>query len=221
MSTLNRRDFLRLSLLSLGGLAFRGLPQPRLPFPPEEQDHIPVAIGRVAANYVNIYAGATFSSERLGRYTKDTFVPILARVREAQGWKGYNPYWYRTPLGFIHSGRIKRFTNTFNTPARSIPEGGQLGEITVAYTQGQRYIPYQGWQRFYRLYYQSVHWITDIVEGPQANQPWYEITDERLRLRYAVPARHVRLIQPDELSPISTHVPPDEKLLQVSIEYEF
>ena len=83
---------------------------------------------------------------------------------------------------------------------------------------------YAGWQPFYRLYYQTVHWITDIVEGPTEgrwhlpNQPWYEITDERLRVRYIVPAFYVRLIHQSELTPISPHVPAEEKHLQVSIE---
>ncbi len=215
---LTRRDFLRLSLLSLGAMAFHGIPHQLPQFPPEDQIQVPMALGRVGANYVNIYAGASFKSERLGRYKKDTFIPLLACVQTALGWKGANPHWYRTPEGFVHSGRIQRFSNTFNRPVKFIPEGGQLGEVSVGYTQGRRYVRYEGWQPFYRLYYQTVHWITDIVEGPTNGQPWYEITDERLRVRYVVPAKHVRLIDADELTPLSPHVPPDEKHLQVSIE---
>jgi len=217
-SLINRRDFLRLGLLSLGTLAFRGIPNQLPQLPPEEQIRAPIALGRVGADYVNIYAGASFKSERLGQYTKDTFIPLLARVETALGWKGANPYWYRTHEGFIHSGHIQCITNKYNQPAKSIPAGGQLGEITVGYTQGTRYIRYEGWERFYRLYYQTVHWITDIVEGPVKNQPYYQITDERLRVRYVVPAKNVRLIQPKELTPLSPHVPADEKHLQVSIE---
>lgn len=217
---ITRRDFLRLSLLSLGAMAFRGFPGQLPQFPPEDQIRIPLALGRVGADYVNIYARTSFKSERLGRYKKDTFVPLLSRVQTSLGWKGANPHWYRTPEGFIHSGHIQCFTNKLNSPAKSIPEDGQLGEITVGYTQGKRHILHEGWQPFYRLYYQTIHWITGIVDGPTNNQPWYEITDERLRVRYVVPAKHVRLIQPSELSPISPLVPPDEKHLQVSIEHQ-
>ena len=218
MTNLTRRDFLRLSLLSLVSLAFRGLPQQIPQFPPEDQIQFPITLGRVGASYVNIYASPSFKSDRVGRYSKDTFVIILDRVPEETGWKGANPYWYRTIDGFIHTGHIQRFTNTYNNPAKTIPEGGQLGEITVGYTQGKRFIRDEGWQPLYRLYYQTVHWVTDIVESPTNHQPWYEITDERLRLRYAVPAIHVRLIQPDELKPISPDVPPDEKHIQISID---
>jgi lipoprotein-anchoring transpeptidase ErfK/SrfK len=218
LKKLTRRDFLRLSLLSLGSLSFCDNAHQFPQFPPEDHYQAPIALGRVGADYINIYAGASFKSERLGRYTKDTFIPILAYVRDSISWKGANPLWYRTPEGFIHSGHIQRFTNQYNSPAESVPEGGQLGEVTVGYTQGQRYIRYEGWQQFYRLYYQSVHWVTDVVEGPTKSQAWYEITDERLRVRYVVPARHIRLIQSKEISPISPHISPDDKHILVSIE---
>jgi lipoprotein-anchoring transpeptidase ErfK/SrfK len=216
-SKLSRRDFLRLSLLSLGTLAFSDLPSNLPQFPPEDQIKTPIAMGRVTADYVNIYKGRSFKSERLGRYKKDTLVPILACLQASLGWKNRNPYWYSTPEGYIHSAFIQRFANKYNQPGTSIPKDGQLGEITVAYAQGFRSIRYQGWKPFYRLYYQSIHWITDIVEGPTKG-PWYEITDERLRVRYIVPARYVRLIQTKELTPISPDVPPDEKRIVVSIE---
>jgi lipoprotein-anchoring transpeptidase ErfK/SrfK len=205
-------------MLSLGGITYRDLGIHLPHFPPEDQIQVPLAIGRVGANYINIYKNASFKSERLGRYTKDTIVPILGFVQEALGWKGANPHWYRTSEGFIHSGHIQRFTNKYNNPVEFIPEEGQLGEVTVCYTQGYRYSQMKGWQTFFRVYYQSVHWITDVMEGPHKNLPWYEITDERLRVRYVVPATHVRLIQPDELAPISPDVPPDEKHIQVSID---
>ena len=218
MSKLTRRDFLRFSLYSFGGLFFGDLPPQRPQFPPEDHIEVPTALGRVGADYVNIYTRPSFTSEHLGRYKKDTFVPIISRLKIEHGWKGTSPYWYRTPEGFIHSGRIVQFSNKYNRPAESIPEEGQLGEVTVGYTQGYRYLRYYGWRPFYRLYYQSVHWITDIVEGPIEDHPWYEITDERLRVRYVVSANHIRLVRADELTPISTDVPPDDKHIQVSIE---
>ena len=221
---LTRRDFLELSLLSLGAMAFRGSNFGRTLLPPEDRIPKPIAYGRVAADYVNIYTEPSFKSERIGRFKKDTILPLMAVVPTTLGWKGANPNWYQTPNGLIHSRHIQKVQNQINRPATSIPEGGQLGEITCAYAQGLRYSRSQGWQPFYRLYYQTNHWITDIVEGPtegrwhRPNHPWYEITDERLRVRYIVPAALVRLIQPKELTPISPHVPEDEKHLQVSIK---
>jgi lipoprotein-anchoring transpeptidase ErfK/SrfK len=218
VTKIKRREFLRFSLLSLGAMAFRGFPNQFPQLPPEDHIQVPLAFGRVAADYVNIYNRATFNSDPVGRYTKDTFVPILSKLKTALERKTVNSQWYRTPEGFIHSGRIQCFTNKYNQPVQSISDGGQLGEVTVAYTQGMRYLRFTGWHKFYRLYYQTLHWITDIIQGPTNNQEWYEITDERLRIRYAVPAKHIRIITPDELTPISPNIPPDEKFLLVSIE---
>ena len=148
MNKLSRRDFLRIGLLSLSAVAYRGIPNLIPQFPPEDQIRVPLFFGRVAADYVNIYHAANFSSERLGKYTKDTFVPILAKTQDSSKWQGFNPNWYKTPEGFIHSGRVQLFTNKFNAPAKSIAHGGQLGEVTVGFSQGMRYVRYQGWQKF-------------------------------------------------------------------------
>ncbi len=205
-------------------MAFRRSDFSQAELPPEDRIPKPIAYGRVAADYVNIYTEPSFKSERLGRLKKDTIVAIMSVVPTTLGWKGTNPNWYQTTKGLIHSGHIQRIQYQLNRTVNSIPEGGQLGEITYAYAQGLRFSRSHGWQPFYRLYYQTVHWITDIVTGPTEgpwhipDQLWYEITDERLRVRYIIPAFFVRLIQPHELTPISEHIHPDEKHIQVSIE---
>jgi hypothetical protein len=66
------------------------------------------------------------------------------------------------------------------------------------------------------VYFQSVHWVTDIVSGPDA-RPWYELTDELLHVRYYVPAEHIRLISELEYAPLSTGVPPEDKKIFVSL----
>jgi lipoprotein-anchoring transpeptidase ErfK/SrfK len=72
------------------------------------------------------------------------------------------------------------------------------------------------WEALYRLYYQSVHWVTGIDEGPDG-EPWYRLSDELLKLDYHVPASHVRLIPDEELTPLSTEVDPGKKFVQVNL----
>jgi lipoprotein-anchoring transpeptidase ErfK/SrfK len=223
VTSVSRRDFLSLGLLSLGSLAFHNPKFARVLRPPEDNAPKSMALGRVAADYIHIYQEPSFKSERIGRLKKDTLIPLMAVVPTTLGWRGANPNWYQTARGMIHSGHVQCVEYYINRPASSIPEGGQLGEITCAYAQGLRYSRTNGWKPFYRLYYQTNHWITDIIDGPKEGpwhrpgQPWYEITDERLRVRYAVPAFYVRLISPDEFSPISPEVPAEDKLIRVSI----
>ena len=117
----------------------------------------------------------------------------------------------------MHSAYVQRVERRppQRTPDRD-PEQGQLGEITVAYTQSVRRVGSQNWAKLYRLYYESVHWITGIEQGPDGSL-WYELTDDLLHVRHFVPAAHVRPIHPDEISPISADVPPEEKRIEISL----
>ena len=65
-----------------------------------------------------------------------------------------------------------------------------------------RHRPNGVWEPLYRLYYESVFWITSLDEGPDG-RPWYGLTDDRLRAVYHVPAAAVRPIPAQELAPIS------------------
>ena len=56
------------------------------------------------------------------------------------------------------------------------------------------------WTPIYRLYYGSMHWVSEIVEGFDG-LPWYRIKDKLIgneNLNYYIPARQARLILPEE-----------------------
>ncbi|MCJ7700030.1 MAG: L,D-transpeptidase, partial [Anaerolineales bacterium] len=77
--------------------------------------------------------------------------------------------------------------------------------------------PLYGWQPVYRLYYQSVHWITAVEEGPDGKS-WYQLSDESDdNLKYYLPQSHVRLIKADELTPISPEIPWEHKRIVVNL----
>ena len=93
---------------------------------------------------------------------------------------------------------------------------GVLAEVSVPLTQAYLIRQKKAWEPAYRLYYDSTHWITGLVEGPDG-EPWYKLKDELLEIEYAVPAVHMRIIQPEELAPISPDVPPEKKRIEVSL----
>ena len=214
--SLSRRDFLIICSLSLGGLALDRL-EPRLrPWPPEESRRLGMK-GRVTAGYINIYSQPDFKTERLGRLMRDTLVDLKEELTSPHG-PGYNPRWYRLAKGFVHSGYLQRVEGAYlNEPVPVLPEGGRLGEISVPFTQSFRSTRTRGWLPLYRLYFTSVHWVTHRTVGPDG-EIWYGLTDEHLNVQYFVPAAHVRLVQPEELAPISAHVPPEEKRIVVSLQ---
>lgn len=209
---LSRRDFLKLGALSLGALG-------SLAFRPLDVwgDADPGArLGRVALYpSVSVYSQPNDKSTIVAQRYRDELLNLYYEVRPETG-PDYNPLWYRVWQGYVHSAHIEEVKVNLNQPLESVPEKGQLVEVTVPYTQSLRYSRYQGWMEFYRLYYGSLHWVVGIDEGPDG-EPWYRVKDELLEIEYQVPAIHMRPVLPEEFSPLSPDVPPEDKRIEVSL----
>jgi lipoprotein-anchoring transpeptidase ErfK/SrfK len=198
----------------LGSLAFRSLSDWLPPGEGEGLDY--TAVGRVTVGELKIYSEPTYESEVIGYRKRDQLIPLYQEIISPDGPPN-NPRWYRLLNGFAHTAYLQRVEERRLNPAVAwVPESGRLGEITVPYTRAYRFTQSYGWVPLYRLYYQSVHWITDVEAGPD-ERAWYRITDELLKIHYHVPSRHVRLIEADELTPISPEIPHQDKRIQVSL----
>ena len=209
---LTRRDFIKLSASTMGSLI---LP----PFSINQPGHnsiYPIGRGRVATSLINVYSQPSFKSQRTGKRYRDDLLTIFNQANSLDGPIN-NPIWYRIDSGFVHSGYIQRVdAKAPNNPMNSVPTSGQLCEITVPYAQSWRYTKTDGWQPLYRLYYETIHWVISIDEGPD-KLPWYRIKDHLLDVDYDVPVIALRVIMPEEYSPIAPYVPEDEKRIYVSL----
>jgi len=206
MKQLSRRDFLKLSALSIGSMAFT-------PFLPEITEFEATSLVRVAITSVSIYREPSDESAIVGQWYRDDLVTVYDEV-EAETPK-YNPIWYRVWGGYMHRARLQKVKIHYNPVISSIPEGGQLAEVTVPYSQ-----PFlhdgSTWEPQYRLYYGSVHWVLGLEEGPDG-QPWYRILHGAKRfVNLYTPAIHLRLIPPAELSPINPDIPFSQKRIEIS-----
>ena len=206
---LSRRNFLKLGAASLAGLAFR-------PYFEEDAGDDTGDIIRVASKSVSVYSQPWDKSRIRFQRFRDEIVHVYEIVNSKYG-PGYNPIWYRVWGGYIHSAYVQRVRLQLNPLLTSIPEKGQLAEVSVPFSQAMRYDRYTGWTPVYRLYYQSAQWITALDEGPDG-EPWYRLYDELLRSEYHLAAAHLRPIQPEEVSPISADVPPEEKRIEVNLD---
>jgi len=210
--TISRRNFIKLAAFSLGSLAFTpGLNQQRL----ANKHKLVRVAGSGNINSVSIHKQANEESLILYQRFKDDLINVYDEV-ESEFGPEFNPIWYRVWGGYVHRKWLVEVDTVLNPLTDSIHEDGQLGEITVPFTRAYRYSSFYGWEPVYRLYYHSYHWIRDIVTGPDG-KPWYELEDELLRLRFAVPAEHIRIVPDSEFEPISPDVPPEEKRIDISI----
>ncbi len=210
---LTRRDFLKLAGLSLTGLAFR--PQLGRPFQGSGDDLDSNRLIRITTETVSVYSEPSDTSRILYQRTRDELVNVYAEVISEDG-PGYNPLWYRVWGGYIHSAYTQPVKIQLNSVLTNPDPEGVLAEVSVPLTQA--YLPKNKstWDPIYRLYYASTHWITGVIEGPDG-EPWYKLKDELLEIEYAVAAVHMRIIQPEELTPLSPDVPPEKKRIEVSL----
>lgn len=214
MNSLSRRDFLKISGLALGGLAFT----PFLPGLTDFDDSFVVRIG--TANMPVRKEPSDESRIELSRY-RDELVHVYGEVTAEE--PKHNPVWYRVWGGYLHRGRLHRVRTVYQTPIKSIPAGSRLiADVTVPFTNPWRYSKLAGWQVLSPpLYYGSVHFIDAIEQGPPGadyDGPWYRIFDELdSNVTYYVPALHMRVLSADMLSPISPDVPYEQKLIEINL----
>jgi lipoprotein-anchoring transpeptidase ErfK/SrfK len=209
---LSRRDFLKVSGLGISSLAFR----PKADFTPLQDGD---ALIRIANTSTSVYSKPDENSKINFQRFRDEVVNVYYEVESDKPPK-YNPLWYRVWGGYIHCARVQKVSVKINSVPAKLSEGIHLAEVTVPYSQSYLLRKQNNWTQLYRLYYGSVHWVIGIVEGPDG-EPWYRIRDEMLKydtnLDYYVPAKHMRLVDLTELTPISPDVPPDKKYIEVSL----
>ncbi len=208
---LSRRDFLKLSGITASGLAFERI-RTQLSFSPLPSEAILVA--RVAVKEIKIYQEPNYESEELGSCWRDELIYVYEKVTSPSG-PVRNPRWYRIDGGYVHTAYLQPVDTSLNEVSYHIPDTGQLAEVTVPVTLSFQKDRFEEWKPLYRLYYQSVHWVREIGYGPNG-QAWYGIKDDLLPIVYYVPAHHLRLVQPEELTPISADIPPEKKMILVN-----
>ncbi len=215
---LHRRDVLKLLLAGLGVAWF-----------PKQGSLVSAASppwGRVTAKKVSIHSAPSFQAPKVGVRWQDEVLPIQGTVYGKE--PEHNPLWYRLEGGgYVHSGEIQPVDIRVHFP-QPVPERGALAEVTVPYTDAFAK-PSRRSRVMYRLYYASTHWVTAVVPDlEEEGVMWYRIQDDKWEdLVYYVPARHLRLVPPEELTPLSPHVPPRAKRIyvdlrtQVLVAFEF
>ncbi len=212
MKDISRKNFLKLGALALTTLAAN-------PFPSSLDDSIIPSgtIGRITKDTVSVFKQPTWpQGETVGYLRRDTLKNLYYSLKPEDG-PPYNPVWYRIWDGYIHSAYVQKVKYRLNSPVISLPERGQLCEVTVPFTQIYQHVDRGDWQPRSRLYYLSSHWGVGVDEGPDG-KPWYRLYDELREDEYHVPASHMRIIPDEELSPISPDVSPYKKRIEVSIQ---
>ncbi|MBN1454321.1 MAG: L,D-transpeptidase [Anaerolineales bacterium] len=211
LSSFTRRDFLKLSASGALGLflAETGLDR-ALAVATSPASH-----GRVLMNGLFMYETPSFNSRQWKAFGKDQVVPISEVVEGDEG-NPFNKIWYRIgDEGFTYSGWVQPVETNYNKPEFDIRVEGQVGEITVPFSQArpESNVLFNG----IRLYYQTTHWVKKTVVNRAQKSLWYEIYDFHLRKSFYVPTYDMRIIPDDELAPLSPDVPEAQKHIHIDL----
>jgi hypothetical protein len=206
MMPVSRRTFLKIAGLSLGAVASGTLP-------PEDQPPS-YSLARSTAYNIAVRDKPDPRGEILRKLARDQIVTVLEEIQGSNGPAG-NPRWFRLLDGYAHSAHLQRVRYDLNPVEYEIPEGGRLMELTVPFSQSYK-APLHRAAPLYRLYYQAVVWVVKTAVDPEG-QPWYEILDERLGVKYHVRAEHLRAFTVEELAPIHPEVAPEAKRIEVDL----
>jgi lipoprotein-anchoring transpeptidase ErfK/SrfK len=205
----SRRDFLKLSASGALGLFLTesGLERALAAVP---ADH-----GRVLMSGLFMYDAPNFASKQHKAFGKDQVVPIT-EVIEGEPGNPFNTTWYRIGNeGYTYSGWLQPVETNYNHPFFEVGEG-QVGEITVPHSLPRLY-PDTRARKFYRLYYQTTHWVKGISVNREEKSIWYEAYDFHLHYSYYIPAYDLRIVPDKELSPLSPQVPEALKSILVDL----
>ncbi|MFT3890124.1 MAG: L,D-transpeptidase [Anaerolineales bacterium] len=210
-SDLSRRDFLKLS-----GYGLMGMILPNLPLTPPAQENYLDLQGRVTDRVLWSYTEPNPKSKRVKLYWRDIVLPITdSTIGEDES--AYNRVWYKTEEGgYIYSGSVQPVRTMLNEP-QMISLKGALGEVSVPYTDAREAADINS-KVIYRLYYETVHWITASAISQVDGSKWYYLLDDKFKQFYYAPAEHFRLIQDSELAPLSPDVPDEEKSVEVRLD---
>jgi hypothetical protein len=208
-SKISRRSFLKIAGLAASSLAFS-------PVFPRYEEQGSGDIARITVKEIDLRSQPNDKSDIIGKRYRDQIIHIYEEVISPDG-PAYNPLWYRVWGGYLHSAYIQKVKIRLNQPVSEVPTTGMLCELTVPYSPA--YLFKKGWELWQNapLYYETTHWATSVIEGPD-DEPWYQITSELTDgLVYYLPAIHLRPILAEEIAPISPEVPAGKKRIEVSI----
>ena len=208
---ISRREFLKLA--SAGSLAF-ALKDLRLNR--ALADSTPIKQGRITFSGMPLFDAPTFRANQLHNFGADSIIDVIAIDENGEQGNPFNSTWYQVDQGYTYSGWVQPVETNYQKPIFTIPEKGQVGEITVPFTDTKR-DPYVYADRGYRVFYGSTHWVKRVIVQRDEKSIWYEIYDSYLKENRYVASHDMRLVPNDELTTLSPDVPDQDKHIVVDL----
>jgi lipoprotein-anchoring transpeptidase ErfK/SrfK len=222
---INRRDFLKLSGLTLGALFLPPLTGWRIQtpeFPNAEK------LGRVCDGTIRVWTRPSANSTAVSKLYPDAVVPWLREVVGEAPQGRISRRWVETPDGFVYAPNLQPVRNTESTPVENMPDAqagsGFWAEVSVPYVDVALANPpaRSPWVKnasMPRLYYSQVMWIDD-VKKTDSGSFLYRVNDRYGTLGdiFWARAEAFRPLTAEDLAPINPDA--SDKHVEVNLAYQ-
>jgi len=243
---ISRRDFLKLTGVGLGSLAFDPLERlsairlPALQFPAGDR------LGRVSV-YPNLYstdikAKPNAYSATVGSLAEDSVVDwardVIGTDTYSAGntvFQGSSKTWAETSNGYVYAPHLQPAKNIPNTPLAALPDGktGFWAEVSIPFVdlvlenppiRSPSFNYLMGLGQTPRLYYSQVVWM-DQVRMDETGKTWYRF-NETAGKGYGygdifwAEATAFHVITQEEIAPITPDLDPALKVILVDVFYQ-
>ena len=159
IGTFSRRDFLKLTGYGMLGLLLPDFPR-LLSLPTFDSD----LQGRITDKFLWSYDAPSEHANRVEMYWRDLIIP-LSGAAISENEEAYNRVWYEVDeKSYVYSGGVQPVSTLLNKPVSEVPSTGLLGEVSVPFTDAHEE-PDANAKVAHRLYYETVHWITQTAIG--------------------------------------------------------
>jgi hypothetical protein len=214
-NNLSRRDFIKFSALASAGVMidFRSGSESTI-LSRFEQTNSDM-LGRVFKDGTASYSEPSLTAQQVTFHKHNDVLTFQgAIIKKSEGL--INEIWYRLDdKSFIHSHDIQPVKYQLNAPQNKISSRGLLAEVTVPFTDAWNSSS-NGKKSNQVLFYGSTHWVYGLGEDEQKNS-YYLVKEDRWNYSYYVNATHMRILQDEELLPLSEFVPLDDKRILISL----
>ncbi len=213
---LTRRDFLKFSTLASAGLIIDFRIGRDYSLQSQIEQTTTGLLGRVFKDGTATYSEPSAAAQQLALHNRND----VLNLNDAVVLKNYNEaheLWYRIDDGgFINSHDIQPVRHQLNAPQNEIPTTGLLAQVTVPFTDAWN-SSINGKKSNQVFFYGSTHWIFGLGQDEQKNI-YYLVKEDRWNYSYYVNATHMRILQEEELQPISELVPLDKKQILIDLQ---
>ena len=213
--------FTRRTLLKLSGGILAVAPFVRLPISIHANQPDPIItparrpFGRAIQAKLAVREGPSVSARLVRRLKWNEVIEIKGQTN-GDGPTSYNPIWFWTTDGFVHSAYIQPSENMLNVTLPKVDPNGQWGELTVPASEA-RSKPDTEAHILHRYYYGCTFRINEGT-ADSSGAIWYRVNEGNGGANFFVHAEHVRPITPEEFAPLSPEVSLDSKRIVVDLK---